>query len=205
MALSLHRQRQNSSSKAGFSLKWLCRIYLRSSDQFCLSVICCFKIIFDAVVSIREYSREELVVEDMKNVIRMEEMCVLATAADDVPHCSLMAYIAAEDCSKIYMITHKNTKKYRNLDINPLVSLLIDTRSSFSAKPRSGIKALTINGSGTTVRDKDVAAGLRQQFVERHGHLSDFAGHDDAVVIEVTVRSLQLLRGATDASYGKIE
>ncbi len=137
----------------------------------------------------------------MKNVIRMEEMCVLATATDDVPHCSLMAYIAGEDCSKIYMVTHKNTKKYSNLKTNPLVSLLIDTRSSFSAGPRSRVQALTINGTGATVQDEGVATELRRQFIERHGHLREFAGHDDAVVIEVTVHSLQLLRGATDASY----
>lgn len=138
--------------------------------------------------------------EDMKNIIRMEEMCVLATAAGDIPHCSLMAYITAEDCSKIYMITHKKTKKFKNLKNNPIVSLLIDTRFS-AAESRSRVKALTINGSVTVIKDEGAAAELREKFITRHSHLSEFAEHEDAVVVELTIQSLQLLRGATDASY----
>jgi len=51
--------------------------------------------------------------------------------AGATPHCYLMSYAAAEDGREIYMITHKNTKKYKNLEGNPGVSLLIDSQARF--------------------------------------------------------------------------
>ena len=66
--------------------------------------------------------------EKMKNIMRSQDICVLATVSEDKPHCSLMAYLTDDDCRTIYMITHKHTTKYRNLTANPSLSLLIDTR-----------------------------------------------------------------------------
>ncbi|MEE4242968.1 MAG: pyridoxamine 5'-phosphate oxidase family protein [Desulfopila sp.] len=141
----------------------------------------------------------------MKSIIRLEEMCVLATAADDIPHCSLMAYVSAEDCSRIHLITHKKTKKYSNFINNPSVSLLIDTRSSAPQGSRRNVKALTVNGTVAVVEDAATANVLRQEFITRHSHLREFAEDEDAVVVEVTIQSLQLLRGATDATYATIK
>ena len=64
----------------------------------------------------------------MKKIVKDKDVCVLATVMDNVPHCSLMSYATDDDCREIYMMTHKQTKKYRNLLQNVKVSLLIDTR-----------------------------------------------------------------------------
>ena len=57
--------------------------------------------------------------EIMKEIIRGEDIGVLATTGDTEPHCSLMAYIVDSSCSCLYFVTHKNTKKYQNLLQNP--------------------------------------------------------------------------------------
>ncbi len=74
--------------------------------------------------------------EKMKHFVRKKNICVLATVSDHKPYCSLMAYITDATCEEIYMVTHKNTTKFNNLQNNPLVSLLIDSRET---QPRFNI------------------------------------------------------------------
>jgi nitroimidazol reductase NimA-like FMN-containing flavoprotein (pyridoxamine 5'-phosphate oxidase superfamily) len=140
----------------------------------------------------------------MMNVIKAQDMCVLATVDGEVPHCSLMAYVSDETCRKVYMITHRNTKKYANLLANPAVCLLIDTRLSAKRSSRETVQALTVNGTFELVRDEE-AAGLRNRFIEAHPHLREFAQDDDAQVFAVKLQALQLLRDATDAAYANLE
>ena len=47
---------------------------------------------------------------EMKALAREKNICVLATVGGRKPHCSLMAYVTDENCTEIYMVTHKNTK-----------------------------------------------------------------------------------------------
>lgn len=142
--------------------------------------------------------------EEMMNVLAAQDMCVLATVNGEVPHCSLMAYITDERHRKVYMITHKNTKKYANLIANPAVCLLIDTRLSAKHSSREKVQALTINGIFEPVEQQETAA-LSDRFIEAHPHLRDFAMDDDAQVFAVKLQALQLLRDATDASYESLE
>jgi len=57
--------------------------------------------------------------EKMKELVRKKNICVLATVSDYKPYCSLMAYITDATCKEIYMVTHKNTTKFNNLQKNP--------------------------------------------------------------------------------------
>jgi uncharacterized protein YhbP (UPF0306 family) len=138
--------------------------------------------------------------EEMIEVLRSQDMCVLATAFDNIPHCSLMAYITDEHCRKIYMITHKETKKYKNLQANPSVSLLIDTRLSKKNLPREKVQALNANGIFALVESAGESEVLRNRFIDAHPHLQDFAMHQNAALFVVELQSMQLLNGAVDAS-----
>ena len=57
--------------------------------------------------------------EIVKNLILSKDVCVLATINKDRPHCSLMAYVAEEDCRRVYMATRSDTRKWSNLQDNP--------------------------------------------------------------------------------------
>ena len=140
--------------------------------------------------------------EQMKDVIRSQDMCVLATVSRDKPHCSLMAYLTDEQCRTTYMITHKRTAKYRNLTANPSLSLLIDTRLIDTGDNRQKAKALTVNGVFERIEDSDKRFNILSKFLKRHVHLREFAGHPDAEVLAVRIQSLQLLDGANDACFG---
>jgi nitroimidazol reductase NimA-like FMN-containing flavoprotein (pyridoxamine 5'-phosphate oxidase superfamily) len=136
--------------------------------------------------------------QDIEDLIRANDICVLATVSGRDPHCSLMSYVTDPDCREIYMVTQRSTKKYRNLKENPSVSLLIDSRTE-DGKGRT--KALTVTGSVQGAGDEDRAAAIRERLLARHPHLQAFIADRDAEILVVKIRSLQLLDGVTDAHY----
>ena len=80
-----------------------------------------------------------MMLEKMKNFVKKKNICVLSTISGNKPYCSLMAYITDETCKEVYMVTHKNTTKFNNLQKNPWVSLLIDSRETTTQIQRSGV------------------------------------------------------------------
>ena len=99
----------------------------------------------------------------MKDIVRANDLCVLATVSEGKPHCSLMSYVSDEEGREIYLISHKQTKKYFNLMENPVVSLLIDTREEERGQKRVDIKALTVvgdHGAGSCHRPTDLDGGF---------------------------------------------
>jgi len=141
------------------------------------------------------------VLEKMKELIRSQDMCVLATVAENRPHCSLMAYVTDDHCREIYMVTHRNTAKFRNATENPSVSLLIDTRLEDEGERRQRARALTVSGLFERIENHEPREAIRARLLERHAHLRDFAAHPEAEVFAVKILALQLLDGITDSSY----
>ncbi len=140
--------------------------------------------------------------EEMRKILKSQNLCVLATFSKEEPHCSLMAYIADDTCRSLYMLTPKKTRKFANLNANPAVSLLIDTRlADGRAQPRDTICALTVSGRCAVVEDSDWEKSICERFLRVHPHLATFVKEEDIAVFEVKIASLQLLQGARDATY----
>ena len=142
--------------------------------------------------------------EFMKELAKEKDICVLATVSGEKPHCSLMAYVTDEDCSEIYMATHRGTKKFKNLMDNPSVSLLIDTREEHKGPHRPEAKAMTVSGSFERLEDNQKKVWARARLLNRHPHLKEFMDHPDAEVICIKIRSFLLLDGLTDAHFEEI-
>lgn len=139
--------------------------------------------------------------ERMKELVREKDICVLATVSGSKPHCSLMAYVTDEDCREIYMVTQRQTSKYRNLKKNPALSLLIDTREKRNASPHSEAKALTIDGMFQEIVKAEKRELVRARLLERHPHLREFLDHPDAELLCIRVISFLLLEGLTEAHF----
>ena len=142
--------------------------------------------------------------QKIKELIGSNDVCVLATVAGAAPHCSLMSYAAAEDGREIYMITHKNTKKFKNMEGNPGVSLLIDSREMDRGENRYRAKALTVTGTYENVKDEPKNGEIRRRLLERHPHLKNFIEDPQAQLILVRVKAFQLLEGVSDAYYEEV-
>ena len=142
--------------------------------------------------------------DKMKEMVRKKDLCVLATAAGNTPHCSLMAYVTDPDCREIYMATQKNTLKYRNLVANPPVSLLIDTRDEHPADDRPFKKALTVDGVFHQIDDPAGEASARGNLLERHPHLKAFLDRPETEVFAIRITSFLLLDGIMKSHYEEI-
>jgi nitroimidazol reductase NimA-like FMN-containing flavoprotein (pyridoxamine 5'-phosphate oxidase superfamily) len=137
----------------------------------------------------------------MKELIKQQDLCVLATHTGERPYCSLMAYVANDEASELYLATHRSTRKFRNLSDHPEVSVLIDTRTT---EPRSTMRALTIEGRCSPIEDEVTQQAVRTQLLAKHPHLTDFVVHDDCALLCVTIRSLLLLNGLNEAHYATL-
>ncbi|MEI7637329.1 MAG: pyridoxamine 5'-phosphate oxidase family protein [Syntrophus sp. (in: bacteria)] len=140
----------------------------------------------------------------IRELIEDNDICVLATVAGAAPHCSLMSYAVAEDGREIYMVTHKNTKKFKNLEGNPEVSLLIDSRERDRGERRRRAKALTVTGVYEKVKDEPKSGEIRRRLLDRHPHLKDFIEDPQAQFILVRVKAFQLLEGVADAYFEEV-
>jgi nitroimidazol reductase NimA-like FMN-containing flavoprotein (pyridoxamine 5'-phosphate oxidase superfamily) len=134
--------------------------------------------------------------EQMKSLVCTNDTCVLATVGGHRPHCSLMAYTSDDTGEHIYLITLKNSLKYRNIIENPSVSLLIDTRG---VDPRSETRALTVSGEVDPIADPEQARRVRAKLLARHPHLAELAALPQAALLCVTIREFLLLDGVLKA------
>ena len=139
--------------------------------------------------------------DEMKALAREQNICVLATVSGQKPYCSLMAYVTDQNCTEMYMVTHKNTNKYRNLTENPSVSLLIDTRE---ISPPSNAKALTVDGVCAAIESEEKRKKVHARLMEMHPHLAEFINHSEAEILCVKIRSFLLLNGLNEAHFQSV-
>ena len=78
--------------------------------------------------------------EQMRSLVCANDTCVLATAGGNRPHCSLMAYTSDDTGTHIYLITLKDSLKYRNITENRSVSARVSVRGPV---PRVSMRRLT--------------------------------------------------------------
>jgi nitroimidazol reductase NimA-like FMN-containing flavoprotein (pyridoxamine 5'-phosphate oxidase superfamily) len=142
--------------------------------------------------------------ETMKKLVKGKDICVLATAWAGTPHCSLMSYATDEACREIYMVTYRNSRKYRNLRENPSVSLLVDTREEHTGPRRPEARALTIAGTYRRIEDPRKEAMVREKLLGIHPHLKTFLESSDGEIIRIRISSFLLLDGLTEAHFKEI-
>ena len=137
-------------------------------------------------------------IEAIKELLRRKSSCVLATTDRDVPHCSLMAYINSENAERLFLVTPRETKKYRNILRNPHVSLLIDTRGD---QERIYTRSLTVTGTCYILENEDEISIVRDAFIRHHPHLQNLIRNGDVAFLCVEVDALLLLDGPERAHH----
>ncbi len=145
--------------------------------------------------------------EKMKSLIGEHGTCVLATVGPDQrPHCSLMSYLPSEDCRRLYLLTGRATRKYRNMAANPQVSLLLDTRATGAASGLEGVVyALVMEGRFTPLPEGSEKAELTRRLLARHPHLAELAAGLDSELVAVVIGRLQLLEGPVKAHFASMD
>lgn len=139
-----------------------------------------------------------MIIDACKSMVKENNFCVLSTCKDNLTNSSLMLYLSDADGTRLYMVTLKGSIKYFNMEENPEVSLLIDTREHM-LDPEAQVKALTVYGRSTIINDKKLGLEIIEKLVERHPSLQALAEMEEASVVQVDVRSFLYLDGVNDA------
>ena len=81
---------------------------------------------------------------------------------------------------------------------------MIDTREEDAGPQRSRAKVLTVNGIFQRV-ERGKQEQVRSWLLERHPHLRDLMGKETAEIFSVRIETLQLLEGATDSYFERMD
>jgi len=126
-------------------------------------------------------------------MIEEQDLCALATQGERLL-CSLMCYATSEDCRELYMVTHGETQKCRNMRANPEVCLLIDERAAHQGGSLLQSRAMTVHGVFEELEGTR-RGYARTRLLGRHPYLEELAASPGAVFFSVRLRSVHLLRG----------
>lgn len=109
----------------------------------------------------------------LKRLERTQRHAVLATASNDRPHASLVAFALTPDRQGLLFATPRKTTKYRNMIKNNRVSLVIDNREN-NKNDYLSAEAFTIFGRAREVCRKQAGNRLSEVLVRKHRALKEF-------------------------------
>jgi len=147
---------------------------------------------------------DENIREKIRSLMLAQGTCVLATASENRPHCSLMAYATNSSCDEIYLMTLNESRKYKNMCENPAVSLLIDTRQDRLKADYTETMALTASGRFDRVIKGTERERIRKELSRKHPGLKDFFENPEGEPVKIIIESYLLLEGPTKAHYGSV-
>jgi len=125
----------------------------------------------------KKYNKEKL-----SNFLKKQRFAVIATQGNNELYTNLVTFLVNQNIKKIYFPTSKNTKKFKNLSSNSMVSILIDNRVNKPKDIKNAI-AVTVIGKSKEIKDKKV----NKKFLKKHPYLKEFVTSKDCAMIEIDV------------------
>jgi nitroimidazol reductase NimA-like FMN-containing flavoprotein (pyridoxamine 5'-phosphate oxidase superfamily) len=121
----------------------------------------------------------------LKEVLGTQYFAVLNTLGQGLPYSNLVSFAVTDDLRSLVFVTGRKTQKYKNIQDNRNISLLIDNRTN---KPSDTSRAIAITVIGTAreeINDKDLFQVI---LLARHPQLKHFMEAPDSAIMLVTIR-----------------
>lgn len=121
----------------------------------------------------------------IRSVLERQKLAVLATAGHEYPYCTLVGFAYTKDLRSIVFATVRDTHKFKNIQADTNVSLLIDTRTNSvdDFKDATAVTALGTAGEVSGTR----RGTYRRLYLARHPHLRDFVDSPNTALVRVAV------------------
>lgn len=118
-------------------------------------------------------AKERSLAQRLRALYEDQRLAVLATVdSEGKPYTSLMIFTIDEELRHLFFATRADTRKYRNLQHEADVALLIDNRQEQAADLE---KALAVTIEGRVYEVKEAALpGVRQVMTIRHPQMRSF-------------------------------
>ena len=133
----------------------------------------------------------EAIRQRIGELFESQSLGVLATQRLGQPYSSLIAFYASGDLRKLYFATPKTTRKFKNLEVDARVSILVNSSSNREADFHEAI-AVTLVGEAVELTDSD-ARPIVNQYLNKHPYLEDFVRSPTTAMVEVSARSYYLV------------
>ena len=128
----------------------------------------------------------------LHDLLTSQQFGVLCTQSHGQPHGSVMCFVVADDLSRIWFATPRNTRKYEDMRANDRVAFVVENTRNRSSDVFEAV-ATTSTGQ---VRDlegpaREAALAL---YLARYPHLEEFATSPACALVELEVASYQVVR-----------
>ena len=144
-------------------------------------------------------NKQNAIKKYIEGILKTSGFAVLATEGNGQPHASLIAITPLGSCKQLVFATYRNTLKYRNIDNNSKVAVLIESEGLNKEDLRERI-VLTIIGyiEEISIAETEVAY---QAHLKRHPEMESFMLSSDCALIMVNAQSYQLVNGIDDIRW----
>lgn len=136
-------------------------------------------------------------------ILRENTLGVLCTESNGNPHCSLMTYILMEDPNVLYMVSTLESRKYKNILVNPRVSILVDTRQNRDTAAAENIVSITFEGLFQPLTEPETQM-VKTHLAQAHPELDAILKNPDCVIFGIRLKSFLLLDGPVDSYQGDL-
>ena len=144
-------------------------------------------------------NKQSTIKEYIGGILKTSGFAVLATEGNGQPHASLIAISPLGSCKQLVFATYRNTLKYRNIDNNSKVAVLIESEGLNKEDIRERI-VLTIIGYIEEISIAENEAAY-QAHLKRHPEMESFMLSSDCALIMVIAQSYQIVNGIDDIRW----
>jgi uncharacterized pyridoxamine 5'-phosphate oxidase family protein len=124
--------------------------------------------------------------DKLQNLFDSQKLGVLATNEDGQPHNRLVAVAGTLDLKCLLFCTSRKTTKYKNIIIDPRVSLLLDNRSNMKSDFTDAVAVTALGSAIETVgADRDELVDI---YTGKHPYLKNFVHSQDSALIRIDVK-----------------
>jgi uncharacterized pyridoxamine 5'-phosphate oxidase family protein len=138
-------------------------------------------------------NKHKIIKEYINGALQTCRFAVLATEGNGQPHASLIAITPFGSFPKVIFATYRNTLKYRNLNDNSKVAMLIEGEN-VNTKGLNERVVLTIIGKTEEVGIEENEAAYKAH-LKRHPEMESFMISSDCALMFVIAESYQVVNG----------
>ncbi len=122
---------------------------------------------------------------DLKRFFDSQSFAVLSTKSKDYPHSNFISFVSSPDLKSIFFVTNRISEKYKNIERDSKVSILIDNRSN-SLDDFEKALVVTALGKARKVTDSEKEE-ISDLYLSKNPHLEDFLKCPSCELMEIRV------------------
>lgn len=137
------------------------------------------------------------------NLLSDQSLAVLASQKNGQSYANLVSFAVSDNLKIILFATSRSTRKFSNIQDNPLVALLVDNRSNSPADFKDAL-AVTAIGKAKEVNGVE-KEDLSLMYLAKHPHLSEFISSPNQALMRVDISKYILVSNFQQVLEMKID